>query len=178
MDVYKRISEQAWGCVGDLVEVVPEEELVEGDTCFILQDGVEPSEHNGWLQNEFLEFCRQEEVSTFDVEELWHQVFEILRSHFARISSVACYDEEATETAEAFLHFLCRRPPFPILEIPTDLASPVAIGYVLDPEETDELIHIVYHGTVTPLMKFHADSTRDGGTTEQMNRQMNAQSRP
>ena len=142
-DVYHRLNPDQWGCAGEVLEVVPFTNLNEDDS-FVELTGVEPSGLNGWLEGYFHEFATRREVATYEMEELWVQIFDILRSDFGRLPSQACYDEEHIELAEDFLASLFVDPPFPVLEIVTGIDSPIAIAYTLDPAtvmESSKVIH-------------------------------------
>lgn len=110
--------------------VVTEGRCMNG-TCLEI-DNFEPAERTGWLFDAFTAFLIRHEIALDIIEDLWNEVFYVLRSDFGRLPTSAWYGSTALEIAEVFLHSLEYQPEDPVLIIYTGLDDPHLIGYLLD----------------------------------------------
>lgn len=143
MTIWKRIDNSSAGYSGECCYIWGINLEEGGD--YLIANG-EESDRYGWLMDEWADYCAYEDQDP----SIWNEIFDILRSHFGRLETVACYSEVNIEIAEDFLRFLCTGPAHSFLVIDTGIDSPEAIGYILDRFELENNWWTLHRGKLVP----------------------------
>lgn len=135
---------------GQELLLISSAQLKEGDLCIAYRPD-QGDDHN-WLWGRWLDYLGESGLAVDDPQELWCEVFGLLRSLAGTQPSECFADLTNIDLMYAYLYYLAKSPIEPILEIQTGLDEPPSVGYILDGQVAMENCYCVEDGKLVPFL--------------------------